>query len=230
MTDDESSPRDLEPTPRTVLRRKRERGRADWDTMAAILDEGLLCHVGFTDDGTTYVVPMAYTRVDDVLYLHGAAGNRTLRALAAGAEACVTVTLLDGLVLARSAFHHSMNYRSVVLLGPATRVDDEGEQLMAAAALLDHMAPGRSEDARGPTAAELRATLILRFPVVEGSAKVRTGGPVDDAEDMDLPVWAGEIPFRLVAGEPVPDDPLPTGVVTPAYASDHRRPVHPVDR
>jgi uncharacterized protein len=219
----------LSATSRTALRRKRERGRTDWETLVSILDEGLVCHVGFGDEGTTYVVPMAYTRVDRVLYLHGAAGNRTLRALAGGVEACVTVTLLDGLVLARSAFHHSMNYRSVMLLGAAARVEEEREQLLAAASLLDHMAPGRSQDARGPTAAELRSTLILRFPVVEGSAKVRVGGPVDDEEDLPLPIWAGEIPLRLVAGAPVADGHLPPGIPTPGYATDFRRPGERLD-
>jgi uncharacterized protein len=224
MGGDRSTGDGLPNTGRTTLRRKRERGRDDWATLASILDEGLICHVGFADGGTTYVVPMAYTRVDRVLYLHGAAGNRTLRALADGAEACVTVTLLDSLVLARSAFHHSMNYRSAMLLGRASRVEGEDEQLLAAAALLDHMAPGRSADARRPTPTELRSTLILRFPVVEGSVKVREGGPVDDLEDMELPIWAGEIPLRLTAGAPVADPQLPAGVETPQYASHHRRP------
>lgn len=214
----------LRSSTRTRLRRKRERGTGDWQEVGAILDEGLLCHVGFADGTGTYVVPMAYARVGDVLYLHGAAGNRTLRALAAGAESCVTVTLLDGLVLARSAFHHSMNYRSVMLLGRAVPVEDEQEQREAAAALLEHMVPGRSADARAPTSAELRSTLILRFPVEEGSAKVRTGPPGDDSEDVGLPIWAGEIPIHLVAGPPVPDPGLPDGVVAPAYATDPRRP------
>jgi nitroimidazol reductase NimA-like FMN-containing flavoprotein (pyridoxamine 5'-phosphate oxidase superfamily) len=217
-------PHGLRPSPRTRLRRKRERGRDDWEAVAAVLDEGLLCHVGFADGGTTYVVPMAYARVGDHLYLHGAAANRTLRALASGIEACVTVTLLDGLVLARSAFHHSMNYRSVMLLGRGSRVEDEQEQLAAAAALLDHMAPGRSAHARGPSATELRSTLIVRFPVTEGSVKIRTGPPVDDAEDMPLGIWAGEVPVRLASGAPVPDAPLPHGVTAPDYVERPRRP------
>lgn len=214
----------LQPTDRTTLRRKKERGRRDRQTVAAILDEGLLCHVGFSDGSTTYVVPMAYARVGDLLYLHGAAANRTLRALAGGAEACVTVTLLDGLVLARSAFHHSMNYRCVMLFGTATRVEDAAEQLLASKALLDHMAPGRSADARLPTRSELRSTLIVRFPIAEWSAKVRTGGPIDDEEDMGLAVWAGVVPFRTVAGRPVAEPGLPEGVTLPDYAADHRRP------
>ena len=224
MVERDPSPPGLRASPRTQLRRKRDRGTNEWETVTSILDEGLLCHVGFADDTGTYVVPMAYARVGDVLYLHGAAGNRTLRALAAGAEACVTVTLLDGLVLSRSAFHHSVNYRSVMLLGRAAAVTDEPEQLAAAAALLDHLVPGRSEDARPPVASELRSTLMLRFPLAEGSAKVRTGPPADDDEDMALPIWAGEIPVRLVADPPVPDPELRGGVATPAYATDPRRP------
>jgi len=213
----------LEPSERTALRRKKERGRSDWETVCAVLDEGLVCHVGFHDGTTPYVVPMAYARVDDTLYLHGAPANRTLRALADGAEACVTVTLLDGLVLARSAFHHSMNYRSVMLLGTAERVVDEAEQLAASRALLDHMAPGRSTDARLPSPSELRSTLIVRIPITEGSAKVRTGGPIDDDEDLSLPVWAGVVPLRTVAAPPLSDEGLPDGVGVPDYAARYRR-------
>jgi hypothetical protein len=154
---------------------------------------------------------MAYARHGDQLYLHGAAGNRTLKALAAGAPACVTVTLLDGLVLARSAFHHSVNYRSVLIFGTGTRVTDPAEQQVASAALLDHVAPGRSTEARRPTDAELRATAIVRFPIVEGAAKVRTGDPKDDEEDLALGVWAGTVPLRLVAGEPVASADLAPG-------------------
>lgn len=224
MVERDPFPPGLRASPRTQLRRKRERDRSDWDTVTSILDEGLLCHVGFADETGTYVVPMAYARVGDVLYLHGAAGNRTLRALAAGAEACVTVTLLDGLVLSRSAFHHSVNYRSVMLLGRATPVVDEDEQRAAATALLDHLVPGRSKDARPPVTSELRSTLMLKLPLEEGSAKVRTGPPADDNEDMELAIWAGEIPVRLVADPPVPDPDLRDGVPTPTYAIDPRRP------
>lgn len=212
---------ELQPTDRTTLRRKRERGRQDRRTIDHVLDEGLLCHVGFHDGGSTFVVPMAYARDGDVLYLHGAAANRTLRALAAGAEACVVVTLLDGLVLARSAFHHSMNYRCVMLFGRGTRVEDEAEQRRASARLLEHMAPGRSADARAPTPVELKSTLILRFPIVEASAKVRTGPPVDDEEDMDLAVWAGVVPLGVVAGAAEPDGRLPAGTPLPPYAAEY---------
>lgn len=218
MSSIEPGPR-LAPSDRTTLRRKRERGSAERAVIDAVLDEGFLCHVAFSDGTTPYAVPMAYARGDDLLYLHGASGNRTLRALADGAPACVTVTLLDGLVLARSAFHHSMNYRSVMLFGSAGRVDDDDEQLAVAAALLDHMAPGRSADARPPTASERRATLMLRFPIVEGSAKVRTGGPIDEPEDLALGVWAGVVPFELVAGPAVAEPDLPEGVATPTYVA-----------
>ncbi len=210
-------------TDRTTLRRRRDRGVHESAVIDAVLDEGLMCHVGFTAGGSPFVVPMAFARVGDDLYLHGAAANRTLRALAAGAEACVTVTLLDGLVLARAAFHHSMNYRSVMLFGRASRVVDEEEQLLASAALLDHMAPGRSADARPPAPAELRSTLILRFPIAEASAKVRTGPPVDDPGDLTLPTWAGVVPVGLVAGTPVDDPDLLAGTPVPGYAADHPR-------
>jgi nitroimidazol reductase NimA-like FMN-containing flavoprotein (pyridoxamine 5'-phosphate oxidase superfamily) len=206
-------------TDRTGLRRMRERGTHDRAVVDAILDEGLLCHVGVNDGGTTVVTPMAYARIDDALYLHGAPGNRTLRLIADGAEVCVTVTLLDALVLARSAFHHSMNYRCVMLYGTGAAVEEAGEKVAASAALLEHMASGRSGDARMPTESELRSTLIVRFPIGEGSAKIRTGGPKDDDEDLDLPIWAGQIPFDLVAGPAVPADGLPEGTVVPAYAT-----------
>jgi nitroimidazol reductase NimA-like FMN-containing flavoprotein (pyridoxamine 5'-phosphate oxidase superfamily) len=210
-------------TDRTTLRRRRDRGHHERAVIDAILDEGLLCHVGFVAAGSPFVVPMAYARVGDALYLHGAAANRTLRTLAEGSEACVTVTLLDGLVLARAAFHHSMNYRCVMLFGHAERVVDADEQRLASAALLDHMAPGRSADARPPQETELRSTLILRFPIAEGSAKVRLGPPIDDPEDMALAIWAGVIPMQLVAGSPIDDEHLAPGIPVPGYAADHPR-------
>ena len=175
-------------TARTTLRRKKERGSYDRDVVHAILDEGLLCHVGFSGEGSPFVIPMVYARMGEVVYLHGATGNRMLRSLAHGIEVCVTVTLVDALVLARSAFHHSMNYRSVMLFGPATRVEDEDEKRRASMALLEHMVPGRSADTRAPTPEELRTTLMIRVPISEGSAKIRTGGPIDEPEDMGAPV------------------------------------------
>ncbi len=173
-------------------------------TVDAIIDEAYLAHVGFVIDGAPRVLPMTYGRDGDVLYLHGAAGNAMLRA-STDAAVCVTITLLDGLVLARSAFHHSMNYRSVVLFGTATKVTDDDEKRRALDAVVEHVLPDRSQVARSTSDAELRATLVLRLPIEEGSAKVRTGGPIDDAEDMDLPVWAGVVPLRLTAGDPLQD-------------------------
>jgi uncharacterized protein len=207
----------LPSTARGTLRRKRERGSHERALINAVLDEGLVCHVGFAAGHGPIVLPMTYVRIDDHLYLHGAGGNDMLRHLADGADLCVTVTLLDGLVFARSAFHHSMNYRCVVLFAMATPVTDTAELLAASAALLDHLAPGRSADARSPTEAELRATLMVRIPISEGSAKVRTGGPIADPDDMQLPVWAGEVPLAMVAQSPVPDVNMTEPV--PAYLS-----------
>jgi len=199
----------------------RERGTHERAVVDAIVDEGLLCHVGVLDGGSPVVTPMAYARIGDRLYLHGAPGNRTLRLLADGAPACITVTLIDGLVLARSAFHHSMNYRCVMLFGVGRAVEDREEKLAASAALLEHMARGRSADARRPTDAELRSTLVVSFPIEEGSAKVRTGGPKDDAEDLASPIWAGVVPLRLVAAGAVAEEGLREGTPTPPYASQY---------
>jgi nitroimidazol reductase NimA-like FMN-containing flavoprotein (pyridoxamine 5'-phosphate oxidase superfamily) len=193
----------LEQTDRTRLRRLKERGSFDRALAHSILDEALVAHVGTTTGRGPIVLPMAHARVDDRVYVHGAPGNAILRAIAAGAEACITVTLLDGLVLARSAFHHSMNYRCVVLIGPMEKVTDRGEKAAASVALVDHLAPGRSAEARMPTGAELDATLFLRMEIREGSVKVRTGGPNDDEADLSWPVWAGHVPTTTVFGEPV---------------------------
>jgi len=204
-------------TDRTTLRRKKERGSFDRDVVNAILDEGLLCHVGFSVEGSTFVLPMVFARIQDDLYLHGATGNHMLRALAQGVEVCVTVTLLDAVVLARSAFHHSMNYRSVMVFGTPTRVEDDDEKRKAMMALLEHIAPGRSGDTRPPSTDELRATLMVRVPIAEGSAKVRTGGPIDEPGDLDAPIWAGQIPLSIVAGPAVTDGVLHPGVEPPSY-------------
>ena len=200
---------DLEKTERTALRRHPERGSFDRAVANAILDEAYIAHVGFTIDGRPVVLPMTYGRDGEVLYLHGAVANAMLRA-AAGAEVCVTVTLLDGLVLARSAFHHSMNYRSLVLVGSATKVDDDGEKRRAFEVIVDHVMAGRSSVARPPSASEVRATFVLRLAIDEGSAKVRAGGPVDEEEDRDLAVWAGVVPLTLVPAAPIqdPDQPV----------------------
>jgi nitroimidazol reductase NimA-like FMN-containing flavoprotein (pyridoxamine 5'-phosphate oxidase superfamily) len=192
-------------TDRTRLRRKAERGSHDRAVIDAILDEALICHVGFAHDGHPSVIPMIHARVGDHFYLHGAAGNHLLRSLASGIEACVTVTQLDGLVLARSAFHHSVNYRSVVIFGVAERVDDPGEKRAAVDALVEHVVRGRSADTRPPTPEELRATLVVRLPLSEASAKIRTGGPIEEPGDLELPHWAGELPLALTAAAPVPD-------------------------
>jgi uncharacterized protein len=204
-------------TDRATLRRKKERGTYDRAVVHGVLDEGLLCHVGFSVDGSTFVMPMAYARVGEMLYLHGATGNRMLRRLADGADVCISVTLLDALVLARSAFHHSMNFRSVMLFGTAQPVRDDDEKHRAMVALLEHVAPGRSAQTRLPTAEELRATLMVRVPIREGSAKVRTGGPIEEPSDMGSAVWAGQVPLRQVAGTAIPDGDVPSGVATPAY-------------
>jgi uncharacterized protein len=208
----------LTPTDRTKVRRLAERGRFDRAMVDEVLDEAYIAHVGFVVDGEPRVLPMTYGRDGDVLYLHGAAGNAMLRA-SSGAEVCVTVTLLDGLVLARSAFHHSMNYRSVVLLGTATKVEDEAAKRHAFDTIVEHVLPGRTQVARPANDIELRSTLVLRLPIEEGSAKVRTGGPIDDPEDMDLAVWAGVVPLRLTPSEPIqdpdqdlPDLPVPTPI------------------
>lgn len=189
---------------RTTVRRLADRGRYDRATVHAILDAGSMAHVGFVVDGRPVVLPMVYGRIDDVLYLHGAVGNAMLRAIDGG-EVCVTVTHLDGFVLARSAFHHSVNYRSVVVLGTGHRVADEDEARRALDAVVDHVAPGRSALARPTSPSELRKTAVLRVAIAEASAKVRTGGPVDEPEDLDLAVWAGVVPLRVTAGRPEQD-------------------------
>jgi len=213
----------LDQTERTTLRRKRERGSYDRPAAWAVLDEALVAHVGFVVDGTPHVLPMAHVRIGDTLYLHGAAGNAMLRELAAGTPVCVTVTLVDGIVLARAAAHHSLNYRSLVLYGAATRVDDPDEIDAASAALLDHMAPGRAGDARPPTEAERRRTLFVRVPIGEGSLKARTGAPVDDEEDLGTGIWAGVIPLSVAAGDAEPDPALAPGTPVPAYAAAYAR-------
>jgi nitroimidazol reductase NimA-like FMN-containing flavoprotein (pyridoxamine 5'-phosphate oxidase superfamily) len=200
---------EVQPTDRTKVRRLADRGRYDWRTIHSILDEGMVCHLGFAVDGRPWVMPTTYARIDDRVYVHGATANFALKSLASGVDACVTVTLLDGLVLARSAFHHSMNYRSVMLFGRAERVDDEQEKLESMVAIVEHLVPGRRHDTRLPSPEELRKTLVVRLALDECSAKVRTGGPLDDDEDMDLGFWAGVLPLTTVPGEPVPDVNLP---------------------
>lgn len=213
-------------TDRTTLRRLPQRGSHDRAVIDAILDEALFCHLGFTtprtplsgpQDGQPFVLPTIHARVEDRIYIHGSAASRMLRAMADGASVCLTATLLDGLVLARSAFHHSMNYRSVVVLGKAQLVVDEAEKLAALRAIVEHVARGRWDEVRAPSEKELKATAVLRLPLMEASAKVRTGMPADDEEDFALPVWAGVLPLRLVAGELVAELRLPASIApTPA--------------
>lgn len=205
----------IEPTGRTTVRRHRDRADYDRATVDAILDEGFICHAACAVDGTVWMIPTAYGRDGDRLLLHGAAGNHVLKAAAAGAELTVTVTLVDGLVLARSTFHHSVNYRSVVIYGTATEVTDPAAKEEALARIVEHMLPGRSGEARGPSPVELTKTRVVSLPIDEVSAKVRTGGPVDDEEDMALPVWAGVLPLRVAAGRPDPPEGAPACAVQP---------------
>ena len=211
------------PTPRTTVKRRAQRGVYDHATILGILDEGLVCHLGFVVDGQPVVLPTAYARIDDHLYLHGSPSTRMLRAGKDGLGLCVTVTLLDGLVLARSAFHHSMNYRSVVLLGTATAVDDPAEKRAALRALVEHVVPGRAAGVRAPTEDEIKGTLVLRLPIAEGSAKIRSGPPIDDESDYAWPVWAGVIPLALRSGTPVPDPRLDPEYTAPTYATAYGR-------
>jgi len=215
---------DIAATPRTQVRRIPQRGVYDREAIAAILDEGFVCHVGFVADGQPFVIPTGYGRSGDNLYLHGSAASRMLRNLAEGVRVCVTVTLLDGLVLARSAYHHSMNYRSVVVLGTAVEVTDERERLQALETISEHIIRGRWTDIRPPNALELKATRVLRLPIEEASAKVRTGPPVDDEEDYALSCWAGVLPMHLEVGIPIPDPRLGPGLDVPASVRRYRRP------
>ncbi len=208
---------DFSPTTRTTLRRLPKRGSFERETVNGILDEGFVCHVGFVVGGQPFVIPTAYGRAGDVLYIHGARASRMQKALAAGCEVCVTVTLLDGLVLARSAFHHSMNYRSVVVFGRARVVESEEEKSAALEAFTEHVMPGRWADVRWPTPQELAATTVLAIRLSEASAKVRTGPPIDDEEDYALPVWAGVLPLGVSASAPVADPRLPPGTPVPGY-------------
>jgi len=215
------------PTPRTRVVREADRGVYDRESVYRILDAAFLCHVGFTVDGQPFVIPTSYGRKDANLYIHGSAASRMLRQMKDGVPVCVTVTLLDGLVLARSVFNHSMNYRSVVILGQASLVDDPQEKLEALRTLAEHILPGRWNDARQPNDRELKATSVLRLPIEEFSAKVRTGPPIDDEEDYSFPTWAGVIPLEMKAGEPIADrksDPrLDPACEIPLYAKLYSR-------
>jgi nitroimidazol reductase NimA-like FMN-containing flavoprotein (pyridoxamine 5'-phosphate oxidase superfamily) len=211
------------PTPRTRVTREPERAVYDREVAYQILDEGFICHVGFVADGQPYVIPTSYCRKEDDIYIHGSAASRMLRNLDQGISVCVTVTLLDGIVLARSIFNHSMNYRSVVVLGTAVAVQDPVEKLAALRALSEHILPGRWDDSRLPNEKELKATMALRLPIEEFSAKVRQGAPVDDEEDYAFPTWAGVIPLETVAGTPIDDPRSDPTREPPSYARSYTR-------
>jgi len=211
-------------TDRSTLRRLPNRGVQERALIHAILDEGLICHVGFVVDGQPFVIPTIHVRLGDHLYFHGSPASRMLKALDQGVEVCVTVTLVDGLVLARSAFHHSMNYRSVMLFGTARAVESAEDKMEILQALTEHLIRGRWQEVRSPTPGELKGTLVLSLPIAEASAKVRTGPPVDDEQDYDLPVWAGVLPLRVTAGEPVADPRLRPEVELPSRVARYPGP------
>ncbi len=213
----------LSPTQRSQIKRVPQRGNYERQAIYDILDEGLICHLGFTVDNQPYVIPTAYGRVEDQLYIHGSPASRMLRSLQTGIEVCLTVTLLDGLVLARSAFHHSMNYRSVVVFGTATIVKDPNAKLAALRAFTDHVMPKRWENVRPPHRQEMQGTLVLSLPLTEASAKVRTGPPLDDEADYALPVWAGVLPLKLVAGEAIADSRVPSTINIPVEVENYTR-------
>ena len=213
------------PTARTRVVREADRAVYDREAVYRILDEGFLCHVGFVVDGQPFVIPTSYGRKDASLYIHGSAASRMLRQMQKedGVPICITVTLLDGLVLARSVFNHSMNYRSVVILGKATLVDDPEEKLAALRVLSEHILPGRWDDSRPPNERELKATSVLRVPIEEFSAKARVGPPIDDEEDYAFPTWAGVVPLEMKAGTPINDARLLLGRGVPEYARSYTR-------
>ena len=216
-------PENPTPTERTRVVREPHRGAYDRETIYKILDEGLVCHVGFATDGQPYVIPTLFARVGDAIYFHGSAASRMLRGVSEGLAVCITVTLTDGIVLARSVFNHSMNYRSVVALGKATLVDAPEEKLLALRAFTEKILPGRWNDARQPNEKELNATSILRLPLTEFSAKIRSGPVEDDLADRELPIWAGIIPLQLVAGAPVRDEKCDPAIPLPGYAAHYKR-------
>jgi nitroimidazol reductase NimA-like FMN-containing flavoprotein (pyridoxamine 5'-phosphate oxidase superfamily) len=214
---------DFPQTERTTLKRLPKRGVYDRRLVYGILDEGFICHVGFAVEGQPFVIPTGYARVDEQLFIHGSQVSRMLRTLSSGIDVCVSVTLVDGLVLARSAFHHSINYRSVVMFGRATLVDDREAKLAALFSFSEQVIPGRWNDVREPTEQELRATTVLALPLVEVSAKVRTGPPIDDDEDYALNVWAGVLPLKIAAGAPISDPRLPETTAPPSYTLKYSR-------
>lgn len=215
--------KEISRTERTRLRRLPDRGGYDRDIIYAILDEAFICHVGFAVDEQPYVIPTGYARIGDDLYIHGSSASRMLRNLAKGIDVCVTVTLIDGLVLARSAFHHSINYRSVVILGKADLVEDAKEKHTVLEAFTEHVVPGRWAEVRWPTELELKATSVLKLSITEASAKIRTGDPKDDEEDYAMNVWAGVLPLRLATAEPIADSRLADGITVPNHVLNYKR-------
>jgi uncharacterized protein len=215
---------EYEQTERTRVWRKSGRGSYDRELVHSILDEALICHVGFVEDGQPYVIPTIHARVGETLFLHGARANRTLKALADGIPCCVTVTLVDELVLARAALHHSLNYRSVMVLGTAREVSDPEEKERALRAVVEHIAPGRPDEIRGPDAADLKSTKLLSMEIEEASAKVRTGPPLDEEDDLDLPYWAGRLPLTLGTADPIPAPDLIEGLSVPDHVRRWVRP------
>lgn len=211
------------PTPRTRIARLPNRGDYSRETIYGILDAAFLCHVGFIVDGQPYVIPTGYGRAGETLYLHGSAASRMLRTLAGGVDVCVTVTLLDGIVLARSAFHHSMNYRSVVILGKATPITGDAEKTEALRIISENIVRGRWEHVRKPSVQELKATAVLSLPIAEASAKLRTGPPLDEEEDYAFDVWAGVLPMKMTPGEPVPDPRLNSSKPVPVCVSGYQK-------
>src|SRR5271166_276135 len=215
---------ELRPTPRTTVNRMRKRGTYEREVIHSILDRSLVCHVGVVVEGAPRVLPTLHARIDDSVFIHGAASNRMIRTAAEGVEVCLTATLIDGLVMARSAFHHSVNYRSAVIFGIAKEVTDPERKFAAMRALVEHIAAGRWDGSRQPNPRELAATSILELQITEASAKVRTGGPLDDEEDYALPVWAGVIPLRTEALFPYPDERLNAAIAMPPHISEYRPP------
>ncbi|WP_319419280.1 pyridoxamine 5'-phosphate oxidase family protein [Pleurocapsa sp. FMAR1] len=218
-----SDSHNLQVTKRSKIKRLPKRGSQERELIYNILDEALIAHVGFISDTQPFVIPMAYGREGDRLYLHGSSVSRLLKTLQQGVDVCFTVTLLDGLVIARSLFHHSMNYRSVVLFGKAKLVESETEKMTALRAFTEQMIPRRWEDARLPNSQELKATTVLSFPIEEGSAKVRTGSPSDDAEDYALPIWAGELPLEITPGVLIRDPKLTNEITPSSNLTNYRR-------
>lgn len=214
---------EIKQTQRTKLKRLPKRGSFDRETVYKILDEAFICHIGFSVDGQTFVIPTAYGRKGDTLYVHGSAASRMMREMSKGIDVCITVTLVDGLVLARSAFHHSINYRSVVIFGKAEIVESEAEKNDALFAFTEHLIPNRWAEIREPNAKELKGTTVLKLEINEASAKMRTGNPIDDEEDMNLDVWVGVLPLQTIVGKAINDDLLKENIEVPEYVKNYKR-------